>query len=66
MNFESHLVRCDYDYDYKVWPEVYPPLINLLICLLTAHNQVYKALNHVWNHKMMENDFDFYLEDIIH
>ena len=64
MNFESQFVHCDYDYDYKVWPEVYLLLINLLICLLTANYQLYKVLNHVLNHKMMKNDFDFYLEDI--
>ena len=64
MNFESQFVHCDYDYDYKVWPEVYLLLINLLICLLTANYQLCKVLNNVLNHKMMKNDFDFYLEDI--
>ena len=56
MNFESQFVHCDYDYDYKVWPEVYLLLINLLICLLTANYQLYKVLNHVLNHKMMKNE----------
>ena len=40
------------------------PLIDLLISLLTAIHHVYKLLIHNLNHKMIENNLDFYLEDI--
>ena len=40
------------------------PLIDLLISLLTAIHHVYKPLIHNLNHKMIENNLDFYLEDI--
>ena len=40
------------------------PLIDLLISLLTAIYHVYKLLIHNLNHKTIENNLDFYLEDI--
>ena len=40
------------------------PLIDLLISLLTAIHHVYQLLIHNLNHKMIENNLDFYLEDI--
>ena len=54
----------DYDYDFKALPEVYPPVIDLLISLLTAVPRIYKPVIDNVNHKMIESNLDFYLEEI--
>ena len=56
--------RTDYDYDFKALPEVYPPVIDLLISLLTAVPRIYKPVIDNVNHKMIESNLDFYLEEI--
>ena len=45
-------------------PEVYPPVIDLLISLLTALRRIYKPVIDNVTHKMIESNLDFYLEEI--
>ena len=45
-------------------PEVYPPVIDLLISLLTALRRIYKPVINNVIHKMIESNLDFYLEEI--
>ena len=45
-------------------PEVYPPVIDLLISLLTALRRIYKPVIDNIIHKMIESNLDFYLEEI--
>ena len=64
IDFQSELDRTDYDCDFKVLPEVYPPVIDLLISLLTALRRIYKPVIDNVIHKMIESNLDFYLEEI--
>ena len=45
-------------------PEVYQPVIDLLISLLTALRRIYKPVIDNVIHKMIESNLDFYLEEI--
>ena len=45
-------------------PEVYPPVIDLLISLLTALRRIYKPVIDTIIHKTIESNLDFYLEEI--
>ena len=45
-------------------PEVYPPVIDLLISLLTALRRIYTPVIDNIIHKMIESNLDFYLEEI--
>ena len=64
IDCKRELDRTDYDCDFKVLPEVYPPVIDLLISLLTALRRIYKPVIDNIIHKMIESNLDFYLEEI--
>ena len=64
IDFQSELDRTDYDCDFKVLPEVYPPVIDLLISLLTALRRIYKPVIDNIIHKMIVKNLNFYLEEI--